>query len=102
MSQLIFTGTTQPPNSEARNVGNTSGQVAAVAQASGTGTWQATFRYAPVSASDVLGTASTMVVTNTTPKVEEVKFTPHAAFVGWWTVDSGTVDLNSLRGVLVG
>lgn len=102
MSQIIFSGTVQPPNSEARNVGNTSGLVAATAKASGTGSWQATFRYSPVSASDVLGTASTLVVTNSAPQAEEVKFTPHAAFVGWWTVDSGAVDLNSLRGVLVG
>lgn len=99
MSQIIFTSTTQPPNDQAKNVGNQHGRINIKAVATGTGTWSTIFNYAPVYP-DGLGEVGQITVSNTTPMAELTGATSNAAFIGWFSGDVGTVLTRS--GCIVG
>ena len=61
------------------------------AQATGTGTWTATFNVAAVTENGDIGNPRTFSISNSSPKLDQELQTGVHSFIGWWTI-TGTAN----------
>ena len=61
------------------------------AQATGTGTWTATFNVAAVTENGDVGNPRVFAISNSSPNLDQELQTGAHSFIGWWTI-TGTVN----------